>query len=202
MKEISVIGITGNMGSGKSVASHYIQSKGYKVLFSDDIAKEIITNDSAVKASIIKAFGEETYKDGKYNVAYISGKVFGESLENEENMLTLNGIIHPVVIQELMNQIEAAAENGEEHIFVESALIFELELEEGFNYIINIHSDEEIIVNRIVERNGISPEEARKRLKSQMSAEEKSKNADFTVLNNSTIEAMHKSLDTILSFIL
>lgn len=202
MKEICVIGITGNMGSGKSVASKYIQSKGYKVLFSDDIAKDIITTNKDVKRCIIKAFGEEAYKDDKYNIAYISGKVFGEKPENEENMLTLNAIIHPVVIQELMNQIEEAAENGEEHIFVESALIFELELEEGFNYIINIHSDEDIIVKRIVERNKISEEEARKRLKSQMPAEEKSKNADFTVLNNSTIEAMHKSLDTILSFIL
>lgn len=202
MKEICIIGITGNMGSGKSVASKYIQSKGYKVLFSDDIAKDIITKNKDVKRSIIKAFGEEAYKDDKYNIAYISGKVFGESPENEENMLTLNAIIHPVVIQELMNQIEEAAENGEEYIFVESALIFELELEEGFNYIINIHSDEDIIVKRIVERNKISEEEARKRLKSQMPAEEKSKNADFTVLNNSTIEAMHKSLDTILSFIL
>lgn len=202
MKEICIIGITGNMGSGKSVASKYIQSKGYKVLFSDDIAKDIITKNKDVKRSIIKAFGEEAYKDDKYNIAYISGKVFGESPENEENMLTLNAIIHPVVIQELMNQIEEAAENGEEYIFVESALIFELELEEGFNHIINIHSDEDIIVKRIVERNKISEEEARKRLKSQMPAEEKSKNADFTVLNNSTIEAMHKSLDTILSFIL
>ncbi len=202
MNEIKVIGITGNMGSGKSTASNYIESKSYKVLYSDNIAKELLESNSDIKAKITNAFGNMAYINGVYNTKFISECVFGNDKNKKDNLEKLNLIIHPAVIEELINQIEINANNGLEIIFVESALIFELGLNEGFDYVINIYSNDNISIERITKRNNISAEEAAQRLKTQLSAEEKRKLADFTIINESTLEDLYKSIDRVLLYIL
>lgn len=203
MKEIKVIGITGNMGSGKSTASHYIEKKGYKVLYSDIIAKDIIENNEEVKNKIIQQFGTESYSGDKYNANYISKKVYSTQAEDKNNMQKLNAIIHPAVIDELMNRIEQSATDGEEIIFVESALIFELGLEEGFDYVINIFCSDSISIDRIISRNtNINREQAEKRINAQMPNSEKRILADFTVINESGIEELYKSIDRLLNIII
>lgn len=191
------------MGSGKTTVSKFIESKNYKVLYTDIIAKELLQSNQEIISKITNAFGEKAYNNGKYNAKFISECVFGDEESKKKNLENLNIIIHPAVIDELINQIESLTADGDlDLIFVESALIFELGLDEGFDYVINIYCNDNIAIERISKRNNISQEEASQRLRAQMSPEEKRKLADFTIINESTISDLYKSIEKVLLFIL
>ena len=108
-----VIGITGGIGSGKSSVAKIIQEAGYKVISTDDKAKEIMVTDLNVKQKLIEAFGDESFLfDGTLNKSYISSQVFGETEIHQKNLIKLNSITHPTVIEFMINQVKFAEEIG------------------------------------------------------------------------------------------
>jgi len=197
-----VIGITGSIGSGKTTAAKYIESLGHKVIFTDELAKDIMANDKVVRDNIIEAFGSDSYIDNKINTEYLAVKVFGDSEENIANMDKLNSFVHPIVIDKMIELTEIYEEEGLEFVFIESALIFELDLEEGFDYVITVNSPPEQCIDRIMARNSLTKEVAEKRLISQMSPEQKRGLADFVIDNKGTIEELYKATDLILLFLI
>lgn len=197
-KEILLVGITGGIGSGKTTVSEYIANKGFKTLSADYIAKDVIYNNSNIKKKIIKAFGESSYEKNKYNAVFIAKRVFDDE-DSEYNLNSLNQIVHPAVIQELINQIDLLASSGERIIFVDIPLLFELGLEDGFDYIITICADDAIRLERIKARSDLTEEHIKNRMKRQISQEEKAKYSDFILKNNSNCEELYKGVDFLLS---
>ena len=92
-------------------------------------------------------------------------------------------------------------EKGEPLVFIESALIYEAELEEGFDYVIVVDSREENAIKRITKRTGMTEELARLRMKLQNSQQEKTSLADFVIENNGTIEDLKKSVTTLMNIL-
>ncbi len=201
MSSTKVIGITGSIGSGKTTVAKYIESLGNKVIFTDDLAKDIMAYDKSVRNKVIDTFGSDSYIENKLNSEFIASKVFGDSEENIANMDKLNAIIHPVVIDKMIELTEQYEAEELPFVFIESALIFELDLEEGFDYIITVNSPAEKCIERIMARNTISHEAAEKRLLSQMSPEQKRGLADFVIDNKGSIDELHKATDLILLFL-
>lgn len=201
MEKTKVIGITGSIGSGKTSAAKYIESLGHIVIYTDKLAKEIMKSDESIKSRIVKLFGEEAYTSDKPNTAFIAAKVFGESEENIANMDKLNSIVHPAVIDQMLELTEKYEAEGVPFVFIESALIFELDLEEGFDYIITVNSPAEQCIERVMKRDSIDKEAAEKRLLSQMSPEQKRGLADFVIDNKGTIDELKKATDLILMFL-
>jgi len=201
-KDFVLVGITGGIGSGKTTAANYIAQLGYPVIYTDSLAKFVMNNDEYVKSQLKNYFGSEIYNsNGEIVAEKLSSIVFDINSNNDENLTRLNQIVHPPTIDLMMEEIEKLLEKGEKLIFVESALIYEAGLEDGFDYIIVIDADEEKRIERTATRLKLSSEEIRKRNSKQISTEYKRNMADFVIENNGDIEQMHKSIDFVLSLI-
>lgn len=188
---MKVVGITGGIGTGKTTLAKVIENMGYKVIYTDLLAKKIMSENSEIKKKIIEAFGERSYNlDGSINNNYISNIVFGESGGQNHKLTILNRIVHPAVIEEMINETEKLEQNGEEIVFVESALIYELNLQDGFDFIIAVDSKEEYRINRAAKRLGITVDEVKNRMRQQNSTQVEKNLADFVIENNGTIEEL------------
>lgn len=186
-----VIGLTGIIGSGKSSVAKIIKDAGYSVFDMDSIAKQIMVNDEAVRADIISEFGEEAYIDDKLNTSYLSNTIYPHKVKR------LNAIIHPPTIESMMqfvkNAIDKEEESGEKMIFVESALLYEVELDGGFDYIITVDAPEEVCIERLIKGRNMSIESIEKIMKEQLPAEFKKGHADFTIENSKDITELEKA---------
>lgn len=188
---MKVIGITGGIGSGKTTLAKIIESLGYKVIYTDDLAKQIMNENPEVKKKIIEAFGEKSYnQDLSLNNKYLSDIVFASTEESNEKLQMLNRIVHPVVIAEMIKETERLEQSGEEIVFIESALIYKLGLEEGFDFIILVDSNDELRIKRATKRLGITEAEVRDRISKQNSTQVEKNLADFVIENNGTIEEL------------
>ncbi len=197
-----VVSITGGIGSGKTTVANIIRDMGFVVISSDDNAKYLMNSNDEIKNKLVNLFGKEVYSvDGKLNSKYLSQKVFGESEEHQNNLQKLNQIVHPYVIDTLIQEVAKYENKGEKFIFVESALTYEAGLEEGFDYIIVVDADEEIAINRVMHRTGLSKQEILYRNKNQISRQRKKEVADFVIDNNSSLENLSKSTKLIIDII-
>lgn len=198
-EDVVIVGITGGIGSGKSTIADWIIEKGFPVLSSDGIAKELMTSNPEIKKQLIVSFGEEIYlEDGGLNKSMLSDLIFDP---NQSKVKKINQIVHPFVIENIINQLEVLAESGNKLIFVESALMFESGMAEGYDYIITVFADEEKVIERVNKRSKLSEEKIRTIMKSQLNPIEKKKLADFVIDNNGTVDELRTSFDTIISII-
>lgn len=193
--DVVIIGITGGIGSGKSTIANWIKEKGYQVVSSDTLAKELMQTNPELKSVLINAFGAAIYlEDGKLNKSLLSDMIFSPT---NSQVLKINKIVHPFVIDEIVKRLEIYAEEGNRLIFVESALMFESGMAEGYDYIITVYTNEENVIERVGERSGLSKEKIRTIMKSQLNPIEKKKLADFVIDNNGTLKDLRDTFETI-----
>jgi len=196
MEKKLLIGITGGIGSGKSIVSSILESMGYCVLKSDLTAKEIMQSNEEVKKKIIEAFGKEAYSDGKLNTKYLAEKVFS----SKENVEKINSIVHPFTIKKNLEQAEKEFRKSD-IVFIESPLIFEANIQKYFDYVILIYSDEQSRIKRVMERDKVTEKKVRQRMQFQIPDEKKKDWADFVIENNSNIEELKKRVNFVLQLI-
>lgn len=196
-----VVAITGGIASGKSEVAKIISKKNYPIISTDLLAKDLMNNDISLKKKLINEFGEDIYfLDGKLNSKKLSEIVF--STQNESKKIKkLNSIVHPIVIDKMIETIESLITNGNRLIFVESALVYESGLDAGFDYIITISSDYETRINRAMTRTNLSREEIIARINEQISQEEKIRLSDFEIENNKSIKELEDATILLLSII-
>jgi dephospho-CoA kinase len=175
------IGITGNIGSGKSTFSGFAEEAGFPVLKADDISKKVLENDAAVRSAVKKEFGEKSFKDGKPNKPFLAKEVFSKT----SKLQALENILHPVVIKSINKSIMGLL-NKHSVVFVEAALIYEANIENIFDYTVLITSERSNRLKRKIAI-GLSEEDFIKRELNQIPEEEKKKRADFIFSNDSTI---------------
>ena len=189
-KEKLIIGITGGIGAGKTTLANLIKDKGYNVIFTDELAKKTINENNEIQTNLIKEFGKKCFIDGKYNTKYISDLVFSDNKKLEK----LNKIVIPNVIDDLIAEIDLLQDADTNLIFVESALLYEFDLADGFDYIISVTAKLENKKNRIKHN-------FQDRIASQMSQEEKNALADFVIENDKDISELKKSLEFIIDIL-
>lgn len=179
-----IIGITGGIGSGKSTVSKFIEELGFPVYDSDFWAKELVNIDENLKSRIIELLGEESYdENGKYNRKFVAEKVF----DHQELLLKLNQIIHPAVKIHFENWVNA---QNAEFVFKETALLFELKLNESCYQSILVTADENIRIKRVMDRDGRTYREVKEIIDKQMPEVGKVKLADFVIQNNTDLESL------------
>lgn len=179
-----IIGITGGIGSGKSTVSQFIEELGFPVYDSDFWAKELVNVDENLKSRIIELLGEESYdENGKYNRKFVAEKVF----DHQELLLKLNQIIHPAVKIHFENWVNA---QNAEFVFKETALLFELKLNESCYQSVLVTADENIRIKRVMNRDGRTYREVKEIIDKQMPEVDKVKLADFVIQNNTDLETL------------
>ncbi|HRT99933.1 MAG TPA: dephospho-CoA kinase [Ignavibacteriales bacterium] len=192
-----VVGITGGIGSGKSTFCEILTQNNFPVIHSDNMAKEIMATDDAVKKRIIETLGTQSYfNDGKINTHYLRDIVFNDF----EKLQILNSIVHPAVIKKTKEKIEDLKKNNH-IIFVESALIYEANFDKLFDFIILIYSEQRERLRRVKQRSNLTDEEILKIMQTQIPDEEKRKYADIIVENNDNIDDLKNRAKFILTIL-
>lgn len=154
------IGITGIIGSGKSMLSQVFRSMDIPVYDADSKAKVLMNNNIQIRDSLVSAFGESTYINGKINKDYLRKVVFG----NEDKRQIVNSIVHPTVKNDF---IAWTQETGNGIVAIESAIIFDAQLEDILDKIIFVEAPEHILIKRICIRDNVSEEIALNKIKLQ-----------------------------------
>ena len=173
------IGITGNIGSGKTTISKVFELLGVPVFYADDEAKKVMVTDTLLVEAVKSAFGSEAYfTDGGLNRKYIAGKVFNEPAE----LSKLNAIVHPAVFRAF--DAWAALHPAAPYVIKEAALLFESGSYQLCHRTIAVTAPHEQRLQRVIKRDNISYAEAESRNARQWPEEDKVKLAAFTIHNN------------------
>ncbi|MDY0140597.1 MAG: dephospho-CoA kinase [Bacteroidales bacterium] len=183
-------GITGIIGSGKSVVSSVFQILGIPVYNADEQAKIIMNTNKKVQNEIILNFGNDAYKNNRLNKQYIASQIFND---NEKRNL-INSIVHPAVKD---NFIEWASQQKTEICAIESALIYESKFDDILDVIIIVTSPQEVLIDRICKRDNIEPSEAVKRINSQSFYNNTDIKPDYYLHNDDEHSIISQSLEII-----
>jgi len=171
------IGITGGIGSGKSIVSSIFKVLGIPVFDADTYAKNIMQTDGQLKAAVIDLFGDASYYQGQLNRKYIAEIVFKDPTQLEK----LNALVHPATIRA---GEEWSAKQNSPYTVKEAALFFESGSAEGMDYIIGVYAPQHIRINRVMQRDGVNREEVLERMKRQIQEEVKMRLCDFVIVND------------------
>lgn len=183
-----IIGLTGGIGSGKSVVANVFEILGCAVFKSDEAAKDVYF-DAQIKCKVIELLGQQSYTpDNLLNKSYISSKIFSDTAL----LHGLNGIIHPAVKIKFANFV---SDNTGKIIIKESALLFEAKVNKEMDKIVLVVADDEVRINRVINRDGLSREDALKKMQSQWPQEEKKRLSDYIVYNNENEFVITQVLD-------
>lgn len=173
------IGITGNIGSGKSFVCKMFESFGIPVFYSDDETKKLYLIPS-VKELIIKRFGTEVYfEDGTLNKKLLSYHLF----KNEDAMKFIESVLYPALNQHFDEWCE---QQTTPYVLYESAILFEKNYRKFFDKIIFVSAPEDIRLQRVMKRDDCTEENVRSRMRLQLSEETKISKADFVIYNDGT----------------
>lgn len=174
---MKVVGLTGGIGSGKSTVAKMFEELGVPIFYSDNEAKGLMNSSKKIKESLIGLFGLNSYKNGKLNRAYIAEIVFN----NKDKLLALNAIVHPEVKKKFSEWIQ---EQHVAYVIQENPLIFENNNEQDYDHVITVTAPEQIRIQRVVERDGLTKQQVLARIKTQLEEEIKTKQSDFVINNN------------------
>lgn len=193
-KKITV-GITGSIGSGKSEFTRLAEQLGFPVIRADDISNEILATNPDVRKQVSKKFGNEALINNKPNKSYLAKIVFSDPVKLRE----LERILHPLVIKEIEKRKKEIFQK-QNVIFIESALIYEADLEALFDFVVLITADREVRLKRKLLQ-GMSEEDFIKREMNQIPDDEKRKRADFIFINNGSIEELKSKFELLLTLL-
>jgi len=175
---MKILGLTGGIGSGKSVVAELFQMMGIPVYDSDSRSKILTDTDEELKEKISSQFGAEMYSNGLLDRQALAKKIFGDA----KALLAVNALIHPVVERDFRIWVK---ENCQFSVLIqETAILFEAGLENHFDQIICVTAPEDLRVERVCKRNKIAPEIVRERIKNQLSEAERVKQSDIIVVND------------------
>lgn len=173
------IGITGNIGSGKTTVCKMFELLGVPVFYADFHAKKVMAEDDILIESIRSTFGQEAYfADKSLNRKYLSKIVFN----NEAELQKLNALVHPAVFR----AFDEWAKQYEQHFYVlkEAAVLFESGSDKQCDKTIVVSAALGVRIQRVMQRDNLSEEEVFRREKKQMPQTEKEAKADFIIRNN------------------
>ncbi|MGM0411246.1 MAG: dephospho-CoA kinase [Bacillota bacterium] len=181
-----IIGLTGGIATGKSTVANILKSLGSYVIDADKISHEILDKSKEAYKAVVEEFGKNILDENEK----IDRKKLGKEVFSENKKLQkLENITHPFILREIKKKIEKN-KNEHKHLVLDAPLLFETNLDEVVDCTILIVCDYSIQIKRIKNRDGLSVEEAKKRIDAQMPLSEKKKLADEIISNNGSREEL------------
>lgn len=170
------VGLTGGIGSGKSTVAKMFMQLGVPVYNSDERAKHLMNNSTDIKKRLVELLGRESYKEGQLNRAFVAKKVFNDT----ELLAQLNAIVHPVVREDFLNW---ANQQDFCYVIQETALLFENDAQNLYDYVILVTAPKEERISRVVNRDSVTREQVIARMDNQLEDDEKLNLSDYVVEN-------------------
>ena len=188
---MKLIGLTGAIGSGKSSVSALFARKGAIIIDGDGIAKQLQQKGSATLQKMVDEFGEILLETGELDRAKVAQLVFGDA----DLLKRLNAIMHPAISAEILRQIEAntATENV---VVLDMPLLVE-NPREGMSGLVVVDVDPEVAISRLVQFRNMNEDDARRRMASQASREDRLKVADRVIDNSGSPDALDAQVDEV-----
>jgi dephospho-CoA kinase len=192
---LSVFGLTGGIGSGKSTAAALFRERGVPMVDADELAREAVAPGSAGLEQVKAEFGPQILApDGSLDRKQLGALVFADAGARSR----LNAITHPLVRRLSQERFRALDEQGVTLAGYDVPLLFEVGLDSVLRPIVVVTAREATQLERIVARDGISDQAARERIAAQLPLSEKQKRADYVLYNNGSPEALAAQVDALL----
>ena len=187
---VPVVGITGIIGSGKTILAKVFAKNGGFVIDADKVGREVLENDPDVINRVVKLFGEEILEKGeKISRKKVADFVFSSNYYLKK----FNAIIHPPMIKLIKSKIkEVLNQSIFSMIVVDAALIFETGIEDRFDYVVTVYASVEHIIERLTSHRKITETEIKRRIKSQIPQTDKINKSRYTIENNGTRKDFEK----------
>ena len=186
------VGVTGGIGSGKTIVCSLFAKHGIPVMSADEIAKNLMQSDDALRTQLILLLGSSTYRpDGSLDRASVAAKIFS----NKSLQKKVNSLVHPRVEAEIDSRFAAMERSGKAIGLVEAALIYEAGYDKRLDVVIVVDAPEPDRIKRVVARDRSSTEEVRKRIAAQSPSEQKARKADYIIRNSGSLSELEASVD-------
>jgi dephospho-CoA kinase len=193
---VHLFGLTGGIASGKSAVAARLRSLGVPIIDADALARDAVAVGSPGLAAVVEAFGADVLlPDGTLDRKKVAAIVFADDAKRK----VLNGIVHPRVTMLTMEHAARLRDAGEPLGCYEAALIVENGVADAFRPLVVVAAPEDVQVARACARDRATPDEARARIRAQMSLAEKTKVADYVIHNDGTLEDLEKKTDEVLA---
>lgn len=191
-----IIGLTGSIASGKSTISAMLKDKGYPIIDADLVARLVVEPGTSNLQEIEREFGSSVInKDGTLNREALGKLIFNDPAKRKQ----LNDLMHPAIRSEMFRQRDEHLKSGQKTLIMDIPLLFESRLQHFVDKILVVSVTEEMQLQRLMNRNSLTKDEATARIQSQLPISEKEKGADAVIYNNGTIEQSKEQLERILT---
>jgi dephospho-CoA kinase len=189
-----LIGLTGNIASGKSTVSHLLAGKGATIIDADVLARQAVEEGTPAYNDIVERWGSDVLSaDGFLDRGALRRRVFGDLDELEE----LNRIVHPEVARLRDQLVAEARERGDRIVVCDVPLLFEKHLVEQFDCIVLVDAPRAMRLERLVRTRGLSETEAMDMIAAQMPAELKRARADFVIDNTGSLAELEARVEEV-----
>ncbi|MCZ8511918.1 dephospho-CoA kinase [Paenibacillus filicis] len=187
------IGLTGGIACGKSTVSSMLVRRGALLVDADRIAREVVEPGTPVLAEVIARFGEDLLlPDGSLHRKKLGERIFGDP----EARRALEQILHPPIRATMRSRMEAyEARYPDKLVIVDVPLLYESKLEAMFSEVLVVYVPRGVQLARLMERDGLTAEEAEKRLASQIPIEEKKLRADVLIDNSGSLDETERQIE-------
>ncbi len=172
------VGLTGGIGSGKTLVCSVLEKLGVAVYYADSEARRLMNSDPELVLQISGLFGNKAYEGGNLNREFLAQRVFKDKV-----LLTrLNELVHPAVRKDFSRW--ANEQKPAFYVVEEAAILFESGSDRNMDLTVGVFAEKELRVQRVMQRDGIAREQVRMRMNSQMNEKEKMERADMVIYND------------------
>jgi dephospho-CoA kinase len=189
-----LIGLTGNIGSGKSTVAQMLSERGSTIIDADVLARRAVELGTAAYDQIVKRWGSDVLTaDGRLDRAALRRTVFSDNEQLEE----LNQIVHPEVERLRNRLVDRARKRGDRLVVCDIPLLFERHMTDRFDRIILVDANRALRLERLVKDRGLDEAEAMEMIAAQMPAELKRARADFVIDNDGTLTQLERRVQDV-----
>lgn len=184
-----IVGITGGIGSGKTLVSKMLSKRGFKIYSADLTAKQLYSTDKKLVKDLVKVFGKDILNfKGKINLPKLKELIFA----NKKNYEAINKIVHPAVINHLRKEIN---KSKYELVLIEAAVLYESGFDKYLDYVVTVYSNKKNRIDRLMIRDESTRTEINNLMKFQIDEKKKMEMSDFVIMNNKTTDDLKKQVD-------
>ena len=183
------VGVTGGIGSGKSLVCRIFRCLNVPVFSADDEAKTLLETDPEIRLALTGFFGKKLYHSGKLNKQMLGGIIFSD----RKNLNIVNNAVHPAVLERFTKWCTCQTKSA--YVIMEAAIIFETGTDSFLDKVVNISAPEAIRIERVCNRDSVSKEKVIERINNQLTEKERKEKADINLVNDGKMMLLPQVLE-------